>query len=160
MNCKIWTRWFTAVIILLLPGAVLTGAPAGDEEKQVIAVVNQFFTMLETRDAELGKKILQPGGVSFSTREKDNKIVFKGTGFQALIDSIPNIKSDLKEVMENPKVLLHKNIAVLWAEYKFYVNGEFSHCGVDAFNLLKTEEGWKITGILYTVEKDGCPKQN
>jgi len=53
-------------------------------------------------------------------------------------------------------VLIHKEIAVVWTKYDFHREGKFSHCGVDAFNLIKTQEGWKISGIFYTVEKEGC----
>jgi hypothetical protein len=28
---------------------------------------------------------------------------------------------------------------------------------VDAFDLVKTPEGWKIAGGVYTVERTGCP---
>jgi len=58
--------------------------------------------------------------------------------------------------MWDPNVLIHKEIAVVWAKYDFHREGKFSHCGVDAFNLVKTPEGWKISGIIYTVEKEGC----
>jgi hypothetical protein len=29
---------------------------------------------------------------------------------------------------------------------------------VDAFSLIKTSEGWKIDGFVYTVEPAGCPE--
>ncbi len=63
----------------------------------------------------------------------------------------------------DPKILIHKEIAVVWTKYDFHREGKFSHCGVDAFNLIKTPEGWKISGIIYTVEKEegknlACPE--
>lgn len=33
-------------------------------------------------------------------------------------------------------------------------DGKFSHSGVDAFSLVRDETGWRIVGILYTVEPD------
>ena len=42
------------------------------------------------------------------------------------------------------------------APYDFHRDGEFSHCGVDAFTLVRTESGWKISGGVYTVETEGC----
>ena len=38
----------------------------------------------------------------------------------------------------------------------FWVDGKFSHCGIDIFDLVKTAEGWKISGLTYTVERTGC----
>jgi hypothetical protein len=58
--------------------------------------------------------------------------------------------------MWDPLVLVHGRIAVVWAPYDFHINGEFSHCGVDAFTLIKTENGWQIAGAAYTIEPKGC----
>jgi hypothetical protein len=146
-------------IILLLLAAVLPNtlnAEVPEEEKAVITVVKQFFEVLETRDTELAKKILIPEGQNFSIRENEKGVVVKQANYHDLIDSLKKNKANYKEVMQNPKVLIHKRIAVLWADYKFYIDGKFSHCGVDAFSLLKTADGWKIAGIVYTVEKTGC----
>ncbi|MCP5108865.1 MAG: hypothetical protein GY950_36110, partial [bacterium] len=93
---------------------------------------------------------------SFSIREKENGPVLRKSGFKGIIDSLAQSKAQYKETMQNPKVLIHKRIAVLWADYKFYVDGKFSHCGVDAFNLIKTKDHWQIAAIIYTVEKTGC----
>lgn len=58
--------------------------------------------------------------------------------------------------MWDPKIMIHKEIAIVWTKYDFHREGKFSHCGVDAFNLIKAPGGWKISGIIYTVEKEGC----
>ncbi len=47
-------------------------------------------------------------------------------------------------------------IANVWAEYDFHSNGKFAHCGIDTFLLLKTDEGWKIFSLTYTMETHGC----
>ena len=47
-------------------------------------------------------------------------------------------------------VLTEGNIASVLAPYDFYINGEFSHCGVDLFYLVK-EKDWKIAHFGYTV---------
>jgi hypothetical protein len=48
-------------------------------------------------------------------------------------------------------------MAVVTAPYDFYRNGAFSHCGIDLFELLETEDGWRISGGVYTVQRDACP---
>jgi hypothetical protein len=60
------------------------------------------------------------------------------------------------ERMWDARVLIHGRIAVLWTPYDFHRDGKFSHCGVDAFSLVKTDDGWKIAGFIYTVEPEGC----
>lgn len=56
----------------------------------------------------------------------------------------------------DPKVQVRGKIANVWAEYDFHSNGKFTHCGIDTFLLLKTDEGWKIFSLTYTMETQGC----
>jgi hypothetical protein len=47
---------------------------------------------------------------------------------------------------------------VFWAPYDFYIDGEFSHCGVDVFDLIQLEGQWKLANSMYTVIRNDCPK--
>lgn len=49
-------------------------------------------------------------------------------------------------------------LASAWAPYKFYLGAQFSHCGIDYFQLMKTKAGWKIIYIIDTRRKDNCPE--
>jgi hypothetical protein len=53
------------------------------------------------------------------------------------------------------------DFAQAWCDYAFYVGKNFSHCGVDAFQLHKTKEGWKIFHLADTRRRSGCvvPKE-
>ncbi len=158
MNLKIQTnsRRIGSAIMLFFMAALLLSAKGPGEKENIISVVNQFFAVMESRSVEDAKKILIPEGFSFSIREKEKGALLKASSFQVFMESLPNLKEHYKETMTNPKVLIHEHIAVLWADYKFYRDGKFSHCGVDAFSLIKTDDGWKIAGVIYTVEKTGC----
>ena len=61
-------------------------------------------------------------------------------------------KQTMRERIWNPEVRVHGPIATLWAPYDFWIEGKFSHCGIDAFDLIKTDKGWKIAGGTYTIE--------
>jgi hypothetical protein len=50
-------------------------------------------------------------------------------------------------------------LAVVWAEYSFYAGTKFSHCGVNAFQLVKTADGWRILALTDTRQRTGCPAQ-
>lgn len=49
-------------------------------------------------------------------------------------------------------------LASVWAPYKFYLGAQFSHCGIDYFQLMQTKAGWKIIYIIDTRRKDNCPE--
>jgi len=66
----------------------------------------------------------------------------------------------------NGTAMVDGPIAMVWLPYDFYVNGTWSHCGVDIFTMVKSDAGWKIASLAYTVlqppacdpHPDGPPK--
>ena len=47
--------------------------------------------------------------------------------------------------------------AQVWAKYAFYLDKQFSHCGVDAFHLIKGDDGqWRIFHLADTRQREGC----
>lgn len=50
-------------------------------------------------------------------------------------------------------------LAQVWMPYDIYIDGKWSHCGIDAFTLLKVAGQWKTVALLYTVEQPpACSK--
>jgi hypothetical protein len=62
----------------------------------------------------------------------------------------------LAEEIWNLKIQMDGDFAQAWCEYAFYYQNKFSHCGVDAFHLIKTTEGWKIFHLADTRRKENC----
>ena len=56
----------------------------------------------------------------------------------------------------NPTILIRRDIATFWAPYDFHVNGSFSHCGIDSFQLIKQQGQWFLTNLSWTVERENC----
>lgn len=54
------------------------------------------------------------------------------------------------------QVLIDDNLASVWTSYQFYVGAKFSHCGVNSFQLVKSNSGWKIVHIIDTRRKQNC----
>jgi hypothetical protein len=44
-------------------------------------------------------------------------------------------------------------LATVWLPYDFHIDGKWSHCGVDAFTMLKVGEQWRIAVLAWTVEQ-------
>jgi hypothetical protein len=47
-------------------------------------------------------------------------------------------------------------MAAVWTPYNFYYNGQFSHCGVNSFQVIRFKDGWKIQYIIDTRRRTGC----
>jgi hypothetical protein len=44
------------------------------------------------------------------------------------------------------------DLALVFGRYTFHVGDKFSHCGTNAFQLVRTEAGWKIANVASTLE--------
>ncbi len=61
------------------------------------------------------------------------------------------------EKIWDTKISIDGGIAQVWTDYAFYTGTEFSHCGIDAFHLIKdSTNGWKIVHLMDTRRKEGC----
>ena len=65
-------------------------------------------------------------------------------------------KVSLNERIWDSEVRVDGDLATVWTKYDFLRAGAFSHCGVDAFQLARTPEGWKIIQIADTHRQEGC----
>jgi hypothetical protein len=59
----------------------------------------------------------------------------------------------------HPTALVSGWIAVVWMPYDLYRGGQWSHCGIDTFTLMKVTGAWRAGALLYTIEQPpACAK--
>ncbi|WP_423926857.1 nuclear transport factor 2 family protein [Candidatus Palauibacter sp.] len=145
----------------LLLAAVTTTAPAylsaqEDAEAGAVAAVQALFDAMAARDGEAIRDLLTDGAVFTATAETADGVEVRESTGAEFAASIGQPGPALLERMWDPHVMIQGPLAVVWTPYDFHVDGEFSHCGIDAVSLAKTAAGWKISSIAYTRERDGC----
>lgn len=86
------------------------------------------------------------GEIKISTRSADDLVTQIGTPHTDIYDE-QIVFGDIK--IDGP-------VASVWTPYNFYVGTNFSHCGVNYFQLIRTEGSWKIIYIVFTTRKDNC----
>lgn len=137
--------------IAQVPAAV----PSDADRRAVVAAVQQFFDTMADKDVEGSRRVLIAEGRFFRVRVPSGEV--STFAIKEYLDRLPGQKQRQRERFWDPEVRVQDGIAAVWTRYDFWIDGKFSHCGVDAFDLVKTPEGWKISGGLYTVQRDGCP---
>jgi hypothetical protein len=143
-----------ALIIFFLPARA--GAQTEDDKTAVLATVQTFFDTMATRDVEGARAVLLPEGRTFSVREQNGQPSARASSVDDYLASLAKGKSASRERMWNPEVRIKSPLATVWTPYDFHIDGKFSHCGIDAFTLVKTSEGWKVASGTWTVERTGC----
>jgi hypothetical protein len=148
----------TALSALLLPAAgraLHAQAPASDSAS-VVATMQRLFDGLAQRDTVLLRAVLLPGTrfVSLSA-DRPSSAPHTESDSAALRD-IATTTERMLERMWHPVVQVQGRIATLRAPYDFHVDGRFSHCGIDTATLVRTDAGWRIAALVYTVQRTGC----
>ena len=128
---------------------------AAQDSAAVIAVVQRFFDAMSRQDSVSARAVLAPGAHLSSIRVGGTGPV-RHQSDSAFITLVATTKQKLLERMWTPSVRVSGDIASLWTPYDFHIDGKFSHCGVDVFDLLRTTAGWQIVSVVYTVQPQGC----
>jgi len=149
-----------ALFLALAAPAARAQSTANDERDAVLAVVRRVFDAMRTGDsaaarsafmpnAQLATAVTRQGTPQLSIDSLESFIRFVGSPRQDVVD----------ERLRNEVVHIDGTLAVVWTEYSLYVGTRFSHCGVDALQLARTADGWKIFSLADTRRRQGCPDQ-
>ena len=125
-------------------------------EKEVVKPIESLFKAMKSADS-LGVKNVFSSSAMMQTFNKNNEIrTEKVEDFAKQVGS--SKVGDLDESFTISNVLVDGNMASVWVPYQFYYKGNFSHCGVNSFQLTKINNEWKIQYIIDTRRKENCIK--
>jgi hypothetical protein len=150
------TRRIALAGAVLVAGAGLTARAQAPGAKGPLEAVQTLFQAMQGHDAALAATVLMPEGTISSVRNVNGKPVVRHTANREFIDELPKSTDAYLERIWDATVSRHGRLAIVTAPYDFHLNGVFSHCGVDVFEVYETEDGWRISGIAYTVLKEDC----
>ncbi|MCB0402196.1 MAG: nuclear transport factor 2 family protein [Flavobacteriales bacterium] len=150
---------FTLVSALLFGSADLVFAQS-EPEKAVLKPVYELFEGMEKSDSMMVYRVFLPQATLFTsyTNALGEEMLeeMEVEKFVSLVANKPSGQPDWIEKLSNTEVRIDGNMAQVWTDYNFYVGEQFSHCGVDAFHLVKFNGSWKILQIVDTRRKEGC----
>ena len=150
-------RALAIVLTLVVSAGTVSAQSSATEKDAVLKTVQAFFDTMSARDVDGARAILQPQGRFHAMRIRDGKPDVRAFSNEEYFADLQASKQKMRERIWNPEVHVHGLVATMRAPYDFWIDGKLSHCGVDAFDLIKTEDGWKIAGGVYTVETNCAP---
>lgn len=154
-------RFVTALAFLLLGStstSLLAQANSMDSERAaVLATVDAFFDALQRGDRRgLEETTLADAEFVISATDGDGQISRSTRSREEFVSSLTNSSANMLERYWDALVMIREGIAIFWAPYDFHVDGSFSHCGIDSFQLFKEDGRWKIGNSSYTVQRLSC----
>jgi hypothetical protein len=127
-------------------------------EDSVKTAVNNLFAAMKNSDGPMLRSCFGDSALLQAlAKDKAGNLVVKNETVQDFANSISTMpKGALDERISFDMIKIDGPLASVWTPYSFYYNGEFSHCGVNSFQLLRTAVGWKIQYIIDTRRRSGC----
>lgn len=148
---------YTVVLILLAAPVQLRAQTS--EETSVREVINRLFTAMHKGDSTMLRSAFATEvTMATATKNKEGKPVLRREySINDFVKAVGKPQSQpISEEIWNLKIQIDGEFAQAWCDYALYVGNKFNHCGVDAFQLHKGPDGWKIFHLADTRRKDDC----
>ncbi len=133
-----------------------------NEKEQVQASVDTFFEGFHKGDTTLMKSVMADKVIMQTAyRNKEGKDILVNEEIDKLIKAIANRPKEQKwdERLLDYSIQVDGNMANAWTPYEFWFNDQFSHCGVNSFQLFKDGDKWKIIYLIDTRRRSTCGKE-
>ncbi|QXV65502.1 nuclear transport factor 2 family protein [Mucilaginibacter sp. 21P] len=148
------------LITLIILTIFFFSAFAQTDKEDIKKTINTLFDGMRKGDSTMLRSAFHKDMVLQSvTNKKDGTTVLiteKGDDFVKQVGTPHKDVYDERITWGDMKI--DGALASVWTPYKFYLGSQFSHCGVNFFQLMKTSQGWKIIYIVDTRRKDNCPE--
>jgi Putative lumazine-binding len=155
-----FARCLAPAFLLAFVAARAQTQTSGPDRTAVLAVVQRLFDGMRAGDSAAVRSTFHPQALLATTANRDGKAVVRIDTVDAFVRAVGTPHSETwDERVRNPRVDMDGPLASVWADYSFYAGGKFSHCGVDAFQIARDGDAWRIVSLMDTRRQEGCPDQ-
>ncbi len=141
-------------------GSKSTNLPviSGTDQEQISQIMQRVFDAMRNVDTTGLRAFFDPNcSLLTPSMNKYNQMVLAKESINDFINFVGSPRKEFvdERVIKN-NIQIDGPMASAWADYNLYIDGKILHCGVDAFQLYKSDTGWKIFGLADTRRKSGC----
>jgi hypothetical protein len=131
---------------------------AQSEETAIKLTIQKLFDGMRNADSAAIQAVFAPNAImqTITNNKEGNTFVKQDlvTNFASFVGKQSKGAADEQIVFES--IYVDENLAIAWTPYRFIYNGNFSHCGVNSFTLVKLNGEWKINYVIDTRRKLNC----
>ena len=150
-------KYLLPFCLSLMIGIPSFSQSVSDHEAVKQVVIDLFDAMRDHDSTKLGACFAPQARLITSAVSKEGEPVMQETPISQFKAAIAgSMDRYLDEQITSWDIRIDGTLASVWADYLLYVDGNFSHCGVDAFQFAKLGDGWKIVQVMDTRRKVNC----
>lgn len=142
----------TIRLIILAALLIFPALRAQTDERRAVEV---FFEAFHARDTTALSRMFEPGASLHTVVVRPTGNMAKAETIADFLKGMASIPAGLRfeEKLTSWSIDSSGELANVWTDYEFYVDGKLSHRGVNCFVLYKFAEGWKILSLADTRKK-------
>ena len=155
-------RSFQILLVLFAITSPLSAHRTAREDTagDIMKVVNRLFDSMRTRDSNSLRAVFIPEGRLISTALRNGQPATRILSLDNFVKLVNETKEPYRERMFDPEVRIYGDMATVEGWYDFHVGERLTNCGINAFHLVRTSDGWKIAHIASTIQTTGCERQS
>lgn len=146
------------ILILILLFPYFLSAQTEEELAAVKAPIQLLFDGMRAADSSMIRQAFMPGArlqTAYAGKEGQPRLASEEVENFIRAVGRPHEKT-FNEQIWSYDIRIDGLLATAWTEYTFFLGDELSHCGVNAFQLFRSGEGWKISHITDTRRREAC----
>ena len=146
------------LLLTIMLATVATRAQSLSAEDSVKDVINIMFSGMKNGDANVFKSVFSDSAIMQTiSRNRDGSFEVRNESLPEFTEFVGKLKKDSADERINFETIkIDGPLAIAWTPYNFYYAGQFSHCGVNSFHLVRFSGGWKIQYLIDTRRRQGC----
>lgn len=147
--------FFIAFLLINMTAFAQTEKTTNTPKKLVV----DFFEAFHAQDTIKLKSFALDGiKMQSVSMDAEGNTKLSSDDYSKFLKSIASIPADasFEEKLHEFRVEENGLLATVTTPYSFYFNENFTHCGVNSFQLVKFNGEWKITSLTDTRTKKNC----
>jgi ketosteroid isomerase-like protein len=159
-------------MVFALPHAALAQQPANGKQ-DIERVIEVFRTSIINKDKDAFMKLFLREDITWVgvTTDASIEMLYAGrkdaslprpkkyfsSNPRSFIENIAKADGRREETFENVRIDTDGDVAQVWFDYSFKTGGHKQNWGKEAWHLVRAEDGWKITSVIWSMEFNPQP---
>jgi hypothetical protein len=134
--------------------------PAGDDAvavAEIDIIVKAFQAAIIAKDRAALEAMFLPANNSWlmvasdPARLKPGQPRVRPSSYRQFAESIGNSKVPVEERFHNVRIHSNGSIGTVYFDFEFVENGKVTNKGAESWHMVKTEGGWKISSMVFSL---------
>jgi len=149
----------TAVVVFFLASQMgfSQGKESSKTEDSIRHTILMLFDGMRKSDTNMIKSAFHDRAILQTIMSTNEGMRVINSPLAGLIKSVAKSNDVVyDERIQFETIKVDGDMASVWTPYEFYVGSQFSHCGVNSFQLVRLQGVWKIQYLIDTRRKEPC----